>query len=105
LDRIAKFGRPLQFVEFAYPADPTGMTVAPNPQYPFTPNGQAAFVRDFAAAVRGKVEATHYFDPDYYKGFDTATPELESIGLFSAAATANPALDIFNAIAERRLLP
>lgn len=104
LDRIGAFGRPLQIVEFAYPADPAGATATPAAPYPFTPDGQAAFIRDFAVAVRNKVQAIHYFYPDWYKGLDGAAPELEGGGLFSAAARPRPALEIFNAIAERRLL-
>ena len=104
LDRIAALGRPLQIVEFAYPADPAGATATPAALYPFTADGQAAFIRDFAAAVRNKVQAIHYFYPDWYKGFDTTAPALEGGGLFSTAGTPRPALETFNAIAERRLL-
>jgi arabinogalactan endo-1,4-beta-galactosidase len=104
LDRISLFGRPLQIVEFAYPADPAGTTTTPATAYPFTAEGQAAFIRDFAAAVRNKVQAIHYFYPDYYKGFAPSSPELEGGGLFSAASAPRPALETFNAIAERRLL-
>ena len=98
------FGKPVQIVEFAYPASPSGQTTTPASAYPFTPDGQAAFVADFAAAVRGKVEAIHYFDPDYYAGFNSTVPELEALGLFSAKGVPRPALGVFNAIAERRLL-
>ena len=102
LDQIAALGRPLQIV--AYPADPAGTTTTPAAAYPFTPDGQAAFIRDFAVAVRNRVQALHYFYPDWYEGFDASAPNLEGGGLFSAAATPRPGLEIFNAISERRLL-
>jgi arabinogalactan endo-1,4-beta-galactosidase len=104
LSRISALGRPLEILEFAYPADPAGATTTPATAYPYTPDGQAAFIRDFAAAVRNKVQKLCYFYPDWYKGFDGTAPELEGGGLFSSAATPRPALEIFNAIAERRLL-
>jgi arabinogalactan endo-1,4-beta-galactosidase len=104
LARIAAFGKPLQIVEFNYPSDPTGATTTPASAYPFTPDGQAAFIRDFAASVRGKVQAIHYFYPDWYPGFDATHRELEAAGLFGAVGLPRPALEVFNAIAERRLL-
>lgn len=104
LDQIATFGAPLQIVEVAYPADPVGASQTPSLRYPFTPDGQADFVRDFAAAVRGRVEAFHYFYPDYYPGFDPQLPELENGGLFTQPGMGRPALAVFNAIAEGRLL-
>lgn len=100
----ALFGKPVQIVEFAYPASPAGATVTPASAYPFTPAGQAAFITDFAVAVRGKVEALHYFYPDYYAGFDPSQPALEGGGLFSAVGVVRPGLGVFKAIAERRLL-
>ncbi len=96
------FGKPVQIVEFAYPSSPTGATLTPASAYPFTPAGQAAFVADFAAAVRGKVEAIHYFYPDWYAGFDPTAPNLESGGLFESPGVPRPALAVFNAIAEGR---
>lgn len=100
----ATFGKPVQIVEFSYPASPEGTALIPASAYPFTPEGQAAFVTDFAVAVRGKVEAIHYFYPDYYPGFNPSLPDLEGGGLFAAAGIPRPALGVFKAIAERRLL-
>jgi arabinogalactan endo-1,4-beta-galactosidase len=98
------FGKPVQIVELAYPASSNGATLTPASAYPFTPEGQAAFITDFATAVRGKVEAMHYFYPDYYPGFDSRTPNLEGGGLFASPGVPRPALAVFNAIAEGRLL-
>lgn len=104
LDFIATLGKSVQIVEFDYPNASTGMSHGAPADYPFTPSGQADFITDFSAAVRGKVEAIHYFYPDWYPGFDSTHPELENCGLFSALGSGLPALEVFNAIAERRLL-
>lgn len=104
LDFIANLGKAVQIVEFDYPNASTGMIHAAPAEYPFTPNGQAAFITDFSAAVRGKVEAIHYWYPDWYPGFDSTHPELENCGLFSALGAGLSALEVFNAIAERKLL-
>lgn len=104
LESIATHGRPMQIVEFAYPANASGITHTPASAYPYTPAGQADFIRDFATAVRGRVQSLMYFYPDWYEGFDPAAPALQGGGLFSAAGIARPGLEVFNAIAERRLL-
>jgi arabinogalactan endo-1,4-beta-galactosidase len=98
LDRIAAFGKPIQVVEFSYPADPAGATQTPAAIYPFSPDGQARYVQDFANAVRGKVQAIHYFYPDYYDDFDPSNPELQSGGLFGKAAQPRPVLRVFKGI-------
>jgi len=104
LDRIAALGRPIQIVEFGYNAKPQGTVAVPAPAYPYTPQGQAAFIRDFALAVRGRVQSLIAFYPDWHDGQDAAAPELEGLGLFSAPGLPRPALEVFNAIAEGRLL-
>lgn len=104
LDRIAALGRPIQIVEFGYNAKPQGTVAVPSPAYPYTPQGQADFIRDFALAVRGRVQSLIAFYPDWHDGQDPAAPELEGLGLFSAPGVPRPALEVFNAIAEGRLL-
>jgi arabinogalactan endo-1,4-beta-galactosidase len=97
LDSIAAVGRPIQIVEFDYPAAPAGITTTPSPSYPFTPAGQANFVQDFANAVNGRVESLWYWYADYYPGWPDAAnnPELVSSGLFSAYDTPRPAMAVF----------
>jgi len=97
LDSIANVGKPIQIVEFNYPAAPVGITKVPSPSYPFTPTGQANFVHDFAHAVNGRVESLWYWDADYYLGWPGADipPALVSSGLFSAYDTPRPALAVF----------
>ena len=75
-----------------------------HPRPPLTAAGQAKFIADFAAAVRGKVDAIFYWYPDWHPGLDVTHPELEGSGLFTAAGVGRPALETFNAIAESRLL-
>jgi arabinogalactan endo-1,4-beta-galactosidase len=97
LDAIAAVGKPIQIVEFNYPAAPAGITKVPSPLYPFTPTGQANFVQDLANAVKGRVENLWYWDADWYLGWPGADipPELVSSGLFSAYDTPRPALAVF----------
>jgi hypothetical protein len=104
LDYVASLGKRVQIVEFNYPAAPAGILHPPSPSYPLTPTGQAGFIADFAAAVRGKVDAIFYWYPDWHPGMDVGNPELESSGLFNAAGVGRPALEAFNTIAEERLL-
>jgi arabinogalactan endo-1,4-beta-galactosidase len=97
LDAIAAVGKPIQIVEFDYPAAPAGITKVPSPSYPFTPTGQAIFVQDFANAVNRRVESLGYWYADYYLGWPDAAnnPELVSSGLFSAYDAPRPALAVF----------
>lgn len=98
LDRIAATGKPIQIVEFSYPAEPAGATQTPAAAYPFSPEGQARYVQDFANAVRGRVQAIHYFYPDYYSQFDPATPELGSAGLFGPSREPRQVLRVLKGI-------
>ena len=95
LDSIAAVGKPIQIVEFDYPAVPDGITKTPSPSYPFTPAGQANFVRDLANAVNGRVESLWYWAADYDLGSPGATNNPECCGLFSAYDTPRPALAVF----------
>jgi arabinogalactan endo-1,4-beta-galactosidase len=97
LDSIAAMGKPIQIVEFNYPAAPAGITKTPSPSYPFTPAGQANFIQDLANAVNGRVERLWYWDADYYLGWPGADiPAAQvSSGLFSAYDTPRPALAVF----------
>jgi arabinogalactan endo-1,4-beta-galactosidase len=97
LDSIAAVGKPIQIVEFSYPAAPDGITKTPSPAYPFTPAGQANFIQDLANTVNGRVESLWYWGADYYLGWPDAAnhPELVSSGLFSAYDTPRPAMAAF----------
>ena len=97
LDSIAAVGKPIQIVEFNYPAAPAGVTKTPSPSYPFTPAGQASFIQDLANAVNGRLESLWYWYADYYLGWPDAAsnPSLVSSGLFSAYDTPRPAMAVF----------
>src|SRR5207249_8875969 len=97
LDSIAAVGKPIQIVEFDYPAAPAGITKTPSPLYPFTPAGQANFVQGLANAVNGRVKSLWYWAADYDLGSPDAAnnPAAASSGLFSAFDTPRPALAVF----------
>jgi arabinogalactan endo-1,4-beta-galactosidase len=97
LDSVAAIGKPVQIVEFNYPADSAGTIQTPSPTYPFTPAGQVQFVGDFAKAVNGRLERLWYWYPDYWPwtGQSGVTPDL-SCSLYSAYATPRPAMAAFN---------
>ena len=103
LDRIVALGRPIHIVEVGYNAKSEGTAVT-TPAYPYTPHCQADFFRDLAQAVRGRVARLIAFYPDWHEGMPAGSPELEGLGLFSAPGVPRPALEVFNAIAEGRLL-
>lgn len=100
IDSTRALGKSVQIVEYNYPADPKGMISAPAAEFPFTDAGQAAFVTAMANALRGRLEALHYWYPDWYPGFDPSHPEHESCGLFTAPDVARPALAALKAIAQ-----
>jgi arabinogalactan endo-1,4-beta-galactosidase/methionine-rich copper-binding protein CopC len=97
LDAIAAVGKPVQIVEFDYPAASAGIPQTPSRSYPLTPAGQAQFVGDFAKAVNGRLERLWYWYPDYWPwtGQSGVTPDLSS-SLYSAYATPRPAMAVFN---------
>jgi arabinogalactan endo-1,4-beta-galactosidase len=94
LSALVALGKPVQVVEFDYPASPDGQVHQPGSLYPFTEQGQENFVRDFAALLLNKgVERLFYWYPDYYPGMlNNNNPELCASGLFSAKDVARPAL-------------
>lgn len=95
LTALAALGKSIQLVEFNYPASTIGTAQTPSSLYPYTEQGQADFIRDFADSLRGKVERLFYWYPDYYPGFrNDANPELGSCGLFSAKDRPRSALAV-----------
>jgi arabinogalactan endo-1,4-beta-galactosidase len=94
LSKLVASGKPVQVVEFDYPASPNGQVLRPSSLYPFTEQGQENFVRDFAALLLSKgVERLFYWYPDYYPGMlNNNNPENGATGLFSAKDVPRPAL-------------
>jgi arabinogalactan endo-1,4-beta-galactosidase len=98
VEDVAALGKRVQISEYMYPNDPTGTSGRPDAGYPFSPEGQAAWTRDFLAAVLGRpeIERAFYFDPEYFRGMSHgATPDLESSGLFRSDREVQPALRVF----------
>ncbi|MBM3501468.1 MAG: hypothetical protein FJX74_22670 [Armatimonadetes bacterium] len=71
VDGIARCSKPVLISEYSYPHHPPtplpGMCAAPLPGYPFTPEGQAAWVREFLSWCEGHPNAvgSFYFYPDH----------------------------------------
>jgi hypothetical protein len=90
---ISTLDKEIQISEFSYNYDEDSVQNTPSIDYPVTPQGQAAFIRDFLThlSTYPKVSGAYYFYPDYYKnmnGYDAS-----SIGLFSTPSMPQPALD------------
>jgi arabinogalactan endo-1,4-beta-galactosidase len=98
IDATAGLGKRVQISEFSYPNDPAGTTGEPDTGYPFSPEGQAAWVQGFLAAALGRpeVERVFYFYPEYFKGMTHGeVPDIESSGLFRNDREVQPALRVF----------
>lgn len=83
---IAALGKPVVICEYSYPNHPPeplpGMVVSPMPGFPFTPEGQAAWLREFLSWCEASpdVLGSFYFYPDYVWGADA--PDGGTEGLF-----------------------
>ena len=103
VEYVAGLGKKVIVGEFCYPHSPEMAAGKPDPGYPFTPEGQARWVRDFlqTASNNQAIAGAFYWYPEYYPG-STTQPALpfNSTGLFEDADHAQPALAEF-----RRFLP
>jgi hypothetical protein len=87
----------VQISEFMYPNDPAGTSGQPDPGYPFSPEGQAAWMDGFLAAALGRreIERVFYFYPEYFRGMSHGgVPDLESSGLFRSDREVQPAMRV-----------
>ncbi|MGB9699322.1 MAG: glycosyl hydrolase 53 family protein [Thermodesulfobacteriota bacterium] len=99
IDYISSLGKKIIISEFTYPHSSNGITGIPDPAYPFTPEGQAKWIKDFLAFFRNNqnIAAIFYFYPDYFPGMSRgSTPEHESSGLFINETQIMPAMLEFN---------
>lgn len=82
-DAIAAMGKRVIFSEAAYPHDPPGTPGDAMPDYPYTPSGQAAWVRDQLrfASNNQNVAGFFYFYPEYFLGVSRI--EEQYSGLFA----------------------
>lgn len=104
VDALGALGKRVIISEASYPADPVDTVAAPMADFPFTTEGQAAWLREHLRFTHNHpyMEGFFYFYPEWRPGVgfgDPSTRSLEASGLFTAAGTARPAL------AEFRLSP
>lgn len=104
VDALGALGKRVIISEASYPADPVDTVAAPMAGFPFTTEGQAAWLREHLRFTHNHpyMDGFFYFYPEWRPGVglgDPATRSLEASGLFTAAGTARPAL------AEFRLSP
>ena len=98
IDFLAVLGKKVIFSEFGYPNSPAGITGISDPGYPFTPEGQANWVRDFLAFClsNDNIIGLFYFYPEYFPGMSHgSTIGLESSGLFINDTQIQPAMKEF----------
>nr|WP_315255702.1 glycosyl hydrolase 53 family protein [uncultured Duganella sp.] len=99
-DYLARLGKTTMISEASYAQSSTGNVAAPMRDFPFTDQGQAAWVREYLRFGNNNpnVEGFMYFYPDWYPGRargDGSTMVLETYGLFNADKSARPALQAF----------
>ena len=95
-DFIAALNKQVVFSEGTYPNDPQGQVAAPMQEFPFTPAGQAAWVREQLrfASHNPTVAGWFYWYPDAYPGLNggDVPPNIPSFGLFASQTQVQPAL-------------
>jgi len=98
VSELNALGKKVIIGEFSYPNNPVGVNAEPDPGYPYTPEGQAKWVRDFLVAMSrlSGVFAVFYWAPDWFPGVSGGQwPFHESSGLFITATKPLPALKEF----------
>jgi arabinogalactan endo-1,4-beta-galactosidase len=97
-DYVAGLGKRMLVGEFYYPHSPTLAAGEPDPGYPFTPGGQAQWIRDFLQTVstHKAVAGVFYWYPEYDPGYSVkpAMP-FNSTGLFQDGTNVQPAMREF----------
>jgi len=98
-------GKPIIYSEWGYPNSEAGMGNGgafkgkPDVGFPFTPKGQADWIRKFIDHCNKSIEihSCLYFYPEYFPGMSYgSTIGLESSGLFAADGVPHPGLLEFN---------
>jgi arabinogalactan endo-1,4-beta-galactosidase len=98
IQSIAAVGKDVIISEGAYPSTSTGFACSPMPDYPFSPEGQAAWVHDTLRFARNSphVRGFFYFYPDWYPGMNRdVSPDIPGYGLFAASGVPKPAMSEF----------
>ena len=102
VSQIAALGAPVMIVEASYPTDPVGTVAEPMRDFPFTPVGQADWVREqlrFASALPA-MAGWFYWNAEFFGGWLPATDPVYALGFASLLAADGVALP---ALAELRV--
>ena len=98
-DFLASLGKPALFSEGGYAHATPGVLGTPMEDFPYTPAGQAAWVRRHLRFMTSNedVAGFFYFYPDWFPGMsnDPSVLNLESMGLFASDTEPLPALKVF----------
>jgi arabinogalactan endo-1,4-beta-galactosidase len=98
--KIAALGKPVIIAEAGYPSAPQGIPgTTPMPGYPYTPEGQATWVRDMLQYARNSkyLSGFFYFGADWIpRPYHTQEIwHMDGNSLFNMDESAKPALDEF----------
>ena len=99
-DVLAGLGKPVIFSEGSYPHTTPGIFGKPMRDFPYTPAGQAAWVRHLLRflTVNENIEGFFYFYPDWFPALnndENTDLSLGSMGLFASDTEPLPALKVF----------
>ena len=102
VDQIAAPGKPVMIVEASYQSSPETLVSNPMPGFPYTPEGQAAWLREQLrfASNHPSVVGWFYFYPEFQGGIaDTTDPAyvLQLGSLLAPSLAPRPALAEFRA--------
>jgi arabinogalactan endo-1,4-beta-galactosidase len=101
-DHIARLGKKTIITEGSYPHIDSGWTAKPMPEFPYSPSGQAAWLRELLRFGNNSpnILGFLYWASDYYPGLGdpaATVPAPQYEGLFSAPGVPTPALAEFGA--------
>jgi arabinogalactan endo-1,4-beta-galactosidase len=98
INYLRELGKEVIISEYSYPNSAVAIDGISDPGYPYTPEGQAAWIRDFRTACKNNgITRIFYFYPEAFPGMYGSEPnELESSGLFASDTQSQPALEEFN---------
>lgn len=102
VDQIAVPGKPVMIVEASYQASPATLVSAPMPDFPFTPQGQADWLREQLrfASNHPSIVGWFWFYPEFWANItDTSDPAyvLQFGSLLASGTTLRPAAESLRA--------
>jgi hypothetical protein len=99
VDHVAALGKPVYIAETSYPAVPDPIFNPPIPDFPYSNDGQRAYVRSqlIWASNNRNIVGWGWFYPEWFPGIKPdAPPNLVAQGLFSDRTTLRPAVAEMN---------